>query len=165
MKQNNCKFEHENDVLKETIEEITDQLPGYLPDMPLADSVQQWRYPDAFVQDAVVLMGQAGVPASQVVEAVKVGWRHSVKDVEKFRWPSQSTVGRWGSSILHLVRIQIGWILTTAVRQGDTNWCLSQDGTPENQKHVEAFVIELKEGRIGGIPWVQGNKTGGYVSN
>ena len=105
-------------------------------------------------------MGKAGTPASQVNVSIQTVLERSVPDLSKFRWPSNQTLGRWRSALLHLVRIQIGWILTTACRAGDHLWTISQDGTPDNQRHVEAFVIQLQHGKIGGIPWVQGNKTG-----
>ena len=160
LKEENARLANENEILKEERSDHQDVTgPEWLTKMPLAGAPRQEQYPDELVEDAMTLMGRANTPASQVVLSIKTVLSRCT-DVMKYRWPRNNTLGRWRASMLHLVRVQIGWILTTACRAGDHLWTLSQDGTPENQRHVEAFVIELQNGRIGGIPWLQGNKAG-----
>ena len=141
LSQRNLRLQDTNTVLEDALTAERRSLPGYLAEMPKPESVKQSRFPNGFYLHAIRIMGKCQTPASQVINSIKIGWEAQNVDTSLVKWPSNSLVGRARSSIFHLCRVHIGWVLTAAVRAGDTNWCINQDGTPENQRHVSTHCV------------------------
>lgn len=107
----------------------TFQLPLWLQQMMDPKQPKKRKHTPEFVFSSMRAMGK-GSMASRVNNFAKIFYESAGITVSEQNLPSQTTYRRWRYGMHYICMVQVGEILTRAIRNGDTQLIITCDGTP-----------------------------------
>ena len=105
------------------------QVPMWLRDMMDPKRPKGSRHAPEFILASMEAMGR-GVMSSRVNDIANIFLSRANIVIPKANFPDETTQRRWRYGMHYICMVQVGEMLTRAVRNGDTKMVLTSDGTP-----------------------------------
>lgn len=132
-------------------------MPEWLQHMMDPTQPKGTRHAPEFILASMRAMGR-GAMSSRVNDLAKIFYESVGIVIPKQNLPDQTTQRRWRYGMQYICMVQVGEVLTRAVRNGDTKMVITSDGTPVDGFHVEGAVVKFKGGQLSLVPHIQGSK-------
>ena len=105
------------------------QVPVWLRHMMDPKRPKGSPHAPEFILASMQAMGR-GVMSSRVNDIAKIFWQSTNIVIPEGNFPDETTLRRWRYGMHYICMVQVGEVLTRAVRNGDTKMTITSDGTP-----------------------------------
>ena len=86
------------------------------------------RHAPEFILTSMQAMGR-GIMSSRVNDIAKIFWQSTNIVIPECNFPDETTQRKWRYGMHYICMVQVGELLTRAVRNGDTKMVITSDGT------------------------------------